>query len=252
MNTESNILTLSNGMQFMHVPAGPFLMGKKDDNRPPFGDFKLLHTVDISYDFWMGRYPVTNELYNAYLKSLGIEDPDDGWEEEKKNHPVVWVPWGKAIAYCQWLNNLHKEELPSGLILRLPTEAEWEKTARGTDGREYPWGNVFDAKNCNTRDSASSGFDGKTTRVGLYSPQGDSPYGCADMAGNVWEWTHSLQKPYPYDVNDGREDETADGTRILRGGSYNNGGNFAFCANRIEQLDLRFSGFRVVISVGLP
>ena len=122
----------------------------------------------------------------------GFKHPVDGWEK-KKDHPVTYVKWTEAMAYCQWLNQiLNSEFTRSGqnLILRLPTEAEWEKAARGIDGLEYPWGNTFDKNKCNTSESGKGG----TTPVGLYSPQGNSPYGCADMAGNVWEWTHSLRK----------------------------------------------------------
>ena len=124
----------------------------------------------------MARFPLTNELYNAYAKSKQIKHPLDGWEK-KKDHPVTNIKWVDAMAYCQWFNNLLKAELPSGLILRLPTEAEWEKAARGTDGREYPWGNEFDKTKCNTNE----GGKGNTTIVGSYSPLGDSFYGCADM-----------------------------------------------------------------------
>ncbi|MBK9208233.1 MAG: SUMF1/EgtB/PvdO family nonheme iron enzyme [Anaerolineales bacterium] len=92
------------------------------------------HNVDIPYDYWMGRYPITNELYNTYIKSEGGKHPVNGWEK-KKDHPVVNVSWKDSMAYCQWLNNLFENELPAGRILRLPTESEWEKAVRGTDGR---------------------------------------------------------------------------------------------------------------------
>ena len=233
-------ITLSNGMEFMRVPAGKFLMGSNYG----FENGKPKHTVDIPYDYWMARYPVTNGLYNAYAKAKWIKHPVDDWQK-KKDHPVVLVSWKDAMAYCRWLNNLLKGELPAGLALRLPTEAEWEKAARGTNGMEYPWGNQFDINKCNTVEGGKR----DTTPVGLYSPQGDSLCGCADMSGNVLEWTHSLYKPYPYQVNDGREDEKASGARALRGGSFVDLGGDARCAYRDYSVNLYYyRGFRVVVS----
>jgi toxoflavin biosynthesis protein ToxD len=244
----ANKLTLSNGMEFMKVPAGKFIMGSD-----PAGFFDSLlsdekpkHTVNIPYDYWLARFPVTNELYNAYTRFRGRKHPVDDWEK-KKNHPVVNASWTDAREYCQWLTELHRAELPLGLILRLPTEAEWEKAARGTDGRIYPWGEQFNKYNCNT----SEGGKGGTTPVGMYSPHGESPYGCADMSGNVWEWTHSLMMPYPYNVKDGREDEIASGARVLRGGSFGINVRDARGASRsgarIDAFSL-YLGFRVVVA----
>jgi formylglycine-generating enzyme required for sulfatase activity len=234
--TPPNKLILSNGMEFMRVPAGKFLMGEKSEQPP----------VDIPYDYWMARFPVTNEQYNVYAKVKGISHPISDWEK-KKDHPVANVIWNTVMEYCQWLNSLLKAELPSGLALRLPTEAEWEKAARGADGREYPWGNTFDKNKCNSREGGKGG----TTSVGMYSPQGDSPYGCADMSGNVWEWTHSEYKAYPYNEKDGREDEQKSVARVVRGGAVNFVGSNLRCAYRVRDYPyFRHDdyGFRVVVS----
>jgi formylglycine-generating enzyme required for sulfatase activity len=137
--------------------------------------------------------------------------------------------------------------LPRGYAFRLPSEAEWEKAARGEFGFEWPWGNEFDPNKCNS----SEGGKGGTTPVGLYSSAGDSPYGCADMVGNVWEWTQSLWKNYPYDAKDGREDVKSTDTRVLRGGSFLNDRRSVRCAYRVRggpNNRVRYRGFRVVVS----
>ena len=123
---------------------------------------------------------------------------------------MVGVSWYEAVAYCRWLS------METGNPYRLPTEAEWEKAARGTDGRLYPWGNDFVAELCNTRANNL----GRTELVGSHSPDSDSPYGCADMVGNVSEWNLSQFKPYPYVAGDGRNKEEVETERVLRGGSW--------------------------------
>jgi formylglycine-generating enzyme required for sulfatase activity len=244
-----NEITLSNGMEFIRVPAGKFIMGSDNDSN----DEKPQHTVDIPYDYWMARYPLTNELYSVYSKAKGIKHPVSDWEK-KKDHPVIYVNWIEAMAYCQWLKNLLKAELPSDSDLRLPTEAEWEKASRGIDGRIYPWGNKFDIRNCNTFSNMGFRLDkllrsDNTTPVRKYSPQGDSPWGCGDMVGNVWEWTHSVYESYPYNVEDGREHKQIFFERVLRGGGYSTGWNLR-CAVRLNNNPTgRYSvyGFRIAL-----
>ncbi len=239
------LVEIFGGMEFVHVPAGKFLMGSKNGD----DDEKPQRSVDIPYDYWMARYPLTNEQYDSYIKNKKSKHPVDGWRK-KKDHPIIYAKWKEILEYCEWLNNLVQSELPSGLILRLPTEAEWEKAARGTDGREYPWGNKSDNSKCNSEESAKHG----TTPAGLYSPDGDSPYGCADMAGNVWEWTHSLKQRYPYKADDGREDENSSDSRVLRGGSFINPMKNVRCAYRNFYIDIweHGIGFRIVIAPPLP
>ncbi|MFZ5908694.1 MAG: SUMF1/EgtB/PvdO family nonheme iron enzyme [Chloroflexota bacterium] len=239
-------ITLSNGMEFLRVPAGAFLMGSADDDQLAYDDEKPQHSVEIPYDYWMARFPITNALYDAYVKAKGNKHPVDDWEK-KKDHPVVSVSWKDAMAYCRWLEDAMRAELPPGLVLRLPTEAEWEKAARGIDGRLYPWGRIFAKNKCNTLE----GGRGSTTPVGRYSPGGDSPFGCADMSGNIWEWMHSLWKTYPYMVEDGREAEDASGHHVLRGGSFYGNVRGVRCAFRgRSDPDLRdaYVGFRLCVS----
>jgi len=123
----------------------------------------------------------------------------------------MWVTWTNALAFCRWLSDKVQSNKVQ-LSVDLPSEAEWEKAARGTDGRLYPWGDELpDINRCNFGMALND-----TTRVGSYSPQGDSPYGCADMSGNLWEWTRSILVRYPYDLKDGREDMKTEGLRVLR------------------------------------
>ena len=231
-------------MEFVAVPAGKFIMGSRNEDGPA-EDEKPQHTVDIPYDYFMARFPITNEQYAAYVNAKGISHPVSEWEK-KRDHPVVNVAWNDAMAYCLWWNDLHKNDLPSGVVLRLPTEAEWEKAARGDDAFIYPWGNTFDKNKCNT----DEGGKNDTTPVGAYSPQGDSPYDAADMVGNVWEWTHSLYRKYPYEADDGREDETLSGEHVERGGSYLGTDQLARSAARYrgDPDFLDFVGFRVVVA----
>jgi hypothetical protein len=231
-------------IEFVEVSAGKFVMGSRDHE-----DEKPQHFVSIPYVYYIGRFPITNAQYAAYVQAKGIAHPVSNWEK-KPDHPVENVSWSDAMAYCQWLNDLRSHELPSGLVLRLPSEAEWEKAARGTDGLIYPWGDDFDE----TKGNVDPGGKNDTTPVGAYSPQGDSPYGVADMAGNVWEWTHSLFEHYPYRVDDGREDENVSGDHVQRGGSFIGTDQFVRSSSRYKGNPnfLDFVGFRVVVAPPLP
>jgi formylglycine-generating enzyme required for sulfatase activity len=220
------------GMEFMLVPRGRFLMGSRQDTALATATEKPQHTVEIAQDYWLARFPVTNGHFEKYLYTTRQKhDWVRGWEK-KRDHPVVNISWHVAMAFCVWLNQTCGQELPAGYIFRLPTEAEWEKAARGEMGLEWPWGNAFDLTRCNSDESKKGG----TTPVGAYSPQGDSPYGCADMAGNVWEWTLSINMPYPYKKDDGRENPGERGARVLRGGSFNYDRRVARCASRLGNL----------------
>lgn len=231
-------------IEFLRIPAGRFLMGSSDSDKMAFDDEKPQHTLELP-DFWMARAPVSVAQFSAFAaanpdykttaekEGSGYAYTGNTWKEvkgafwkaprgknssveEKGEHPVTQVSWEDAMAYCRWLFELFKEKLPAGTILRLPGEAEWEKAARGTAGNLYPWGNEGpSARRCNFDMNIKD-----TTPVAQFSPQGDSPYGCVDMSGNVWEWTHSLFIAYPYQFDDEREREKAAGARALRGGSF--------------------------------
>jgi len=152
---------------------------------------------------------------------------------QKSNHPVTCVSWQDALTFCAWAG------------VRLPSEAQWEKAARGEDGRIWPWGNeVPDKERCNFGRNV-----GDTTAVGNYS-KGASPYDVLDMAGNVWEWTSSLWQKYPYKLDDGREDPVDHGRRVVRGGSFDiYFGYYVRCAYRSHSFPVNRDlgiGFRVM------
>jgi formylglycine-generating enzyme required for sulfatase activity len=212
--TETVTIAYPISLHLVRVPAGEFQMGSvaardkhaQDNELPP-------HPVHLP-EFHIGKYPVTNIQYQAFLQATGYRAPGH-WQAGQippgtSNCPVVYVTWHDAVAFCDWLRAETRHPF------RLPTEAEWEKAARGVDGRIYPWGDESpDKDRCNFGSHA-----GGTPTVGRYSPQGDSPYGCADMAGNVREWCQTLYWRYPYHAGDGREDLEAGGRRVLRGGAF--------------------------------
>ncbi|MDM8516998.1 formylglycine-generating enzyme family protein [Desulfobacterales bacterium HSG16] len=253
--------------QFCYVQAGNFVMG--EDNKE-----EICSVLD--YPFWMGRYPVTNEQYDEFIQDGGYQEKkywdeavrEGVWEDgeidsrdrpdgNKKSfkfpfYPVFGVSWYEAIAFTRWLTETwHKKKvLPKNWCVTLPSEAQWEKAARGgfeipeqelicpvsimnsmmdknvrqkknrSPGRCYCWGDDSDAapELANCEESAI----GTTSAVGSFS-RGKSPYGCEDMNGNVWEWTRSIYEDYPYDPEDGRENlnRIKKSTNIImRGGCF--------------------------------
>ncbi len=206
------IVWRKDGAEMVLVPGGEFLFGKTKD------------TLTLP-SFYMDRFPVTNERYGKFVKATGHRVPflNEKWAEKlnwrrkkypsgKASHPVVLVSRDDAMAYCKWAGKA------------LPTEEQWEKAARGTGGQTYPWGDEFDEKKCNT---VFSGI-GTTTPVDKY-PRGVSPYGCYDMAGNVWEWTMSRMGA------------------VVRGGSFFDGDAETRCSLRVvspADIKCRNIGFR--------
>jgi iron(II)-dependent oxidoreductase len=185
-------------------------------------DERPAHRVELPA-FSIDRTPVTNAQFAVFLNQVGptnsagerlfdVEDNDarihkkgGKWAADAgfENHPVVEVSWFGARDYCAWAGK------------RLPTEPEWEKSARGTDGRRYPWGNNPPDQ---TRAQYNSGWN-QTVPVSRF-PKGASPYGVLDLAGNTWEWVSSAYIPYPYDPKDGREDLKPGPVRGTRGGGH--------------------------------
>jgi formylglycine-generating enzyme required for sulfatase activity len=224
------------------VPAGAFLMGSDPAQDQDAAEHEMpQHWVTLAA-YEIARFPVTVAEYAAFVRA-GQPAPQD-WHNQlaHPDHPVVNVFRQEALAYTAWLAQV------TGQPWRLPSEAEWEKAARGDPdagrARLYPWGGSFDPRRCNTGASHLGG----TTSVGTY-PTGASPYGAQDMAGNVWEWTSSLLKPYPYVAADGREGAEARGVRVVRGGSWGDTPQAARAASRFpvhSDLYHDLSGFRVI------
>ena len=200
------------GVAMCLVPAGKFIMGSDQDygNESNAGDAGPSHPVSLDA-FYIDKYEVTNALYKNCVDAGSCSLPGDISKYNNSqyvNHPVVYVDWDQATAYCAWRG-------PSTGLgpARLPGEAEWEKAARGSNGDTYPWGN--DAPN---KDLANYGKNvGDTTAVGSYA-SGTSPYGVYDMAGNVWEWVADWYAAYPGNTSASTDYGTT--YRVLRGGSW--------------------------------
>jgi formylglycine-generating enzyme required for sulfatase activity/class 3 adenylate cyclase len=237
------------------IPAGKFLMGEGREQHELF-----------LRDYQVGKYPVTNAEYEQFIEAGGYQDKswwtEAGWIEigqnqneprywqdarfNKPNQPAIGLSWYECVAYCRWLS------AEFGQLYRLPTEAEWEKGARGVDGRVYPWGNEFEASRLNAR--AGDQQVCNITPVGIY-PTGVSPFGLFDCAGNVWEWCATRwKKPFPYDVN--QDEWQADylegqNLRVLRGGSWNYKAEVTRCGHRFKFQPYGWTGrgsFRIVSS----
>lgn len=208
----------SDNGKMVSIKGGPFVLGTNDG--PP--DERPAQTVRLP-TFEIDRVPVTNAEFVRFLSETGTTNSrgqnlfDVGDEDARihsvgsrfdieagfEDHPVVEASWFGARDFCAWRG------------ARLPTEAEWEKAARGPDGTAFPWGN----ERPNTKLAHFDAPWGETLPVGS-RPAGASPYGVLDMAGNVHNWTNSLYRPYPYDADDGREGPDASGERITRGGAH--------------------------------
>lgn len=258
-----------NGTDFVQVPAGPFTMGTAVEQCVRAHELAGLdaaareagraycaawespaHQVTLPA-FYIMRTEVTISQYDRVVQATGARRPNDrrpardpgaARKDESATgipssearrgprEPVTRVSWSEARAFCAWLGR------GTTFTVRLPTEAEWEKAARGVDGRVYPWGNSLDGRRLNFADARSiqpwrnasmdDGFE-DLAPVGKF-PLGASPYGALDMAGNTSEWVLSLLRPYPYVAGDGRErvgdaactDQSLTGCRVYRGGSF--------------------------------
>ncbi len=234
--------------ELVRVEAGSFIRGSNKTDDGASDDEVPQRNISLAA-FEIGRTPITNAEYASFISASG-HPPPARWEgneppNDLTDHPVVSVSHSDALAYCTWLTTVSARS--DGRLYRLPTEAEWEKAARGTDGRVYPWGNDFDPRHCNSLE----GGPGRTTAVRAYSPDGDSPFGCADMAGNVWEWCGDwFDSSYYKDAPEIDPSGPKTGQhRVFRGGSWNNDARNARCAFRDgDEPDLRYTnlGFRVV------
>jgi formylglycine-generating enzyme required for sulfatase activity len=250
--TSGSALALSDRLPFepetVLIPAGPFWMGSDDGpehERPR-------HEVNLPA-YRIGKYPVTNTQYAEYLRrNPQAPQPDmKHWFQRQPkpglgNFPVVNLSWQAALDYCRWLAQA------TGLAYSLPSEAQWEKAARGSAGRSYPWGDEW-------RPGCANFGGAQPTAVDAH-PDGASPNGCLDLLGNVEEWTstlwgadeRTLAFPYPYRWDDGREETTVSQFRIHRGGSYRNAPQTVRATTRgaiHQESKVPWRGLRVVINL---
>ena len=212
-------------MEFIRIPAGRFLMGS-DPQLDPFASKDEFPQHEVYLDeYWIGTTLVTNEQYLAYVEAMNISSQRitrfSRTDRSKGLHPVTNVNYMEAQRFCAWLEKI------SGNKVRLPSEAQWEKAARGTDGRKYPWGNQDPNKKL-------SQFDlifGDTAAVFAH-PDGASPYGALDMAGNVWEWVADWYGDYPSGMVSNPMGPASGEYRVLRGGSWSSNENYIRSAYR--------------------
>jgi formylglycine-generating enzyme required for sulfatase activity len=243
--------------QTVQIPAGTFLLGSEPGEGVP--EYETPQIEAALAEFYIGRFPLTNRLYERYIRANRNVDPPDGWFNRKPpkellDHPVVDVSWFEAMAYCAWLS----EE--TGRDYRLPSEAQWEKAASWSpEGkRRYPWGAAWEAGRCN------AGGEG-TTEVTAFE-SGASAFGALDMLGNVEEWTRSAWGSSPleaqftyedYDADDGRDVEAVEelGAQmrvVFRGGSYRSKAEDVSATRRgnsAPSSKIGWRGFRVVLLV---
>jgi len=276
-------------LQWCLVPPGPFLMGSREKDDPDaYGDETPQHTYDVPYSYWIARHPVTNGQFQAFVQDPEGYRRDDWWTRaglswrkwwtraglswrkgrtgprmrggvyDLPNHPAVMITWYEAVAWCRWLTWRVQEAgtIPEGWEVRLPTEAEWEKAARGglkipsehivadtlqspivnpqstisnlLPARRYPWGGDPDPNRANYNETGI----GTTCAVGIF-PGGISPYGCLDLSGNVLEWcaTRWVDNYRDYGKNEDNDLE-GDARRVVRGGCFNDFRRLARCAYR--------------------
>ncbi len=226
----------ADGAVMVFVPAGQFQMGSTDADRDARDEEKPAHTVTLDA-FWIDKTEVTNGQYRQCVEAGACEEPScwDNADLNAPDQPVVCVTWGDAQTYAAWAGG------------RLPTEAEWEKAARGTDGRLYPWGG--NAPDC--QDANYKGCVGRTATVDSH-PDGASPYGALDMAGNVWEWVADWYDETYYSDAPTHNPQGPDSgeRRVVRGGSFDMSESRLRTAYRIGNLPAYSNwdvGFRVVL-----
>ncbi len=245
---------------FVEVAESPFTMGSDPGidslafDVEWWGDGRVQGTVEQP-TFFIARTEVTVAQYAAFVNSLAHPLADPRAVQAPPTHPVAFVSWTDAVAYARWLDGAlrgaaGRSALPDSLValladgwhVALPTEAQWEKAARGDDARIYPWGDLPRPDRANYRSRA-------TVPVGSFECP-ECPYPVHDMSGNVWEWTRSPYRPYPYDESLGGGDPAADALWIMRGGSFGDPEQHIRAANRggaDPGAHRPFIGFRVAL-----
>jgi formylglycine-generating enzyme required for sulfatase activity len=241
--------------EFVEVAEGPFVMGADPGDAEAFDNERWPGTGKGTVPlptFYITRHEITVGQFSAFARAAGARvDPRalDG----PSDHPVAFVSWPDALAYGRWLTTTLersaatppqvRQVLEAGWRVTLPTEAEWEKAARGTDGRIYPWGREPMRTRANYQGTG-------TTPVGQFVCP-ECPYGLADMSGNVWEWTASPYQPYPFDPSRDRINLSDDALWVIRGGGYPDGPRLVRTTTRTGAdpgARRAFIGFRVVLS----